>query len=286
MTKALVTTDPQQFALSLPTKEEILDIFQENMEGVEFRCEQVKIPSGGGIVWEIVDEDGNTDTAKELVGAIIDHHPANGYWPEEFSGKNQPPDCSSMDGITGTGVVINGAKHTNCAICPYNQFKSDPKGGNGKACKNMHRVYLLPENTVFPLLITLPPTSLGAVKDYVRRLTNKLRKLTGVVTKITLEKDKNDGGIQFSRAVFGRVGDLSKEDALKMAEHGKVLKPYLRKIGLTNDDYNVSEEVVGGGGCSSVSASAENYPDHSGPTIDVPAQPSASTPGDDGGKAW
>lgn len=292
--KALVATDPQQFAITLPTKEEILEIFQENMEGVEFRCERVKIPSGGGIVWEIVDEDGNTDTVKELIGVIIDHHPANGYWAEEYSGKNQPPECSSMDGVTGTGIVINGAKHTKCATCPMNQFKSDPKGGNGKACKNMHRAYLLPENTVFPLLITLPPTSLGAVKDYVRRLTNKLRKLTGVVTKITLEKDKNDGGILFSRAVFGRVGDISKEDAQKMADHGKVLKPYLRNIGLTNDDYSTGEDAAGGGGGSSAGSgsgsggsSVDDLPDYSGPTIDVPGQPYADYPGDDsGGKAW
>jgi len=298
---AVATTTPGQFALTLPTKQEIAEIFAENMEGVVFQCERVKIPSGGGVVWEITDDDGNTDTPKELLGVIIDHHPANGYWAEEYSGKNQPPDCSSMDGVTGTpGVNINGVVYKNCATCPMNQFGSDPKGGAGKACKNMHRVYLLREETVFPLLVTLPPTSLSAIKDYVRRLTNKLKRLSGVVSKITLEKDKNEGGIQFSKAVFARAGELDKAEAQKIAEHARVLKPYLRQIGLTNDDYNV------GSGPSSA-ADVDDLPDadssgtsgagFTGTTIDVPAGGStggsggsggdqSAQGGGDAGKAW
>jgi len=285
---ALATIDTSKFALALPTREEIAEIFQENMEGIPFQCERVKIPSGGGVAWEITDDDGNTDTTKELLGVIIDHHPANGYWKEKFSGKNQPPDCSSMDGVTGTGININGAVYKNCATCPLNQFGSDPDGGAGKACKNMHRVYLLREGTVFPLLITLPPTSLAAIKDYVRRLTNKLKRLSGVVTRITLEKDKNEGGIQYSKAVFSKAGELSKEEAQKIAEHARVLKPFLRQIGLTNDDYNTEESGASAGAGASVD-SLPNAVDSApaGPTIETTGRVMDS-PGmfDDDGKAW
>lgn len=289
---AVATTTGAQFALTLPDKQEIAEIFAENMEGMSFQCERVKIPSGGGVVWEITDDDGNTDTAKELLGIVIDHHPANGYWAEEYSGKNQPPDCSSMDGVNGApGVNINGVVYKNCATCPMNQFGSDPKGGAGKACKNMHRIYLLREETVFPLLVTLPPTSLAAIKDYVRRLTNKLKRLSGVISKITLEKDKNDGGIQFSKAVFARAGELDKAEAQTIAEHAKVLKPYLRQIGLTNDDYN-TEGTAGGGVGSTSAADVDDLPDadggntgFTGTTIDVSGDSSAQGGGDTG-KAW
>lgn len=294
--KALTITDPQQFALELPTKQEIAEIFAENMEGVPFQCERVKIPSGGGTAWEIIDDDGNSDIAKELLGVVIDHHPANGYWKEKFSGKNQPPDCSSMDGVTGTpGVNIQGIVYKNCATCPLNQFGSDPDGGAGKACKNMHRVYLLREETVFPLLVTLPPTSLSAIKDYVRRLTNKLKRLSGVVSKITLEKDRNNDGVEFSKVAFARTGELDKAEAQKIAEHARVLKPYLRQIGLTNDDYNTEGGAGTGGGNVDVEG-VDDLPDadgagqggmggFTGTTIDASGDQSAQGGGDTG-KAW
>lgn len=243
----------ENFALALPDKQEIMEIMAENMEGVDFRCERVKIPSGGGIAWEVPNEDGEPDTVKEITGVIIDHHPANGWWKEEYSGEANPPDCYSMDGITGIGNP--GGK---CATCPLNQFGSATKG-KGKACKNMRRIYILRENEVFPLFITVPPTSLGSFKDYSRRLTNRLRRITGVLTKLTLEKDKNDDGIVYSKVAFSRVGDLPKEQAAAIAGHASVLKPHLRQIGLTDEDYNVPE------------TSGDDVGDFAGATIDVSA---------------
>lgn len=274
MSKSLVPVEPVNFAVTLPDKQEIMEIMQENLgEGIPFSFERVKMPSGGGLAWEVTDEDGNSDSVKELVGIILDHHPANGYWKEKFSGKNQPPDCSSMDGITGTD---NQGKQRSCATCPMNQFGSDPEGGNGKACKNMHRVYLVREGEVFPLLITLPPTSLGNFKDFVRRLTNKLKKLTTVVSKVTLEKDKNDGGIVYSKAVFSRLGDLDKAVAHQMSEHAKVLKPYLRQIKLTDEDYNAPAQ--GNDGDSVSDAQFDEAMGFNGQTVDVP--------GTEENKAW
>ncbi len=231
---ALMAADTGRFTLGLPSKQEVAEVFAENMGGIPLQCEVVKIPSGGGVTWEITDDDGNVDTAKEIVGIIINHHPMNGYWRDEFSGKSQPPDCFSVDGVVSTGINIGGIVYKDCASCPLNQFGSAQGGGAGKACKNMHRIYLLREGTVLPLIINLPPTSLTAIGDYVRRLTNKLKRLSGIVTRIALEKDKNEGGIQYSKATFSSVGELSREEAQKIAEYARALKPFLRQISADN----------------------------------------------------
>ena len=47
---------------------------------------------------------------------------------------------SSHDGKQGVERETGEIK--DCALCPYNQFGSDDKG---KACKNVHRVFILRE---------------------------------------------------------------------------------------------------------------------------------------------
>lgn len=239
--KVLATTGEKAvFDISfLPDKEEIIEVMQENMEGVDLKFERIKVPSGGGVVWEIPNEDGEWDTVKELVGVIIDHHPVNAYWSKEFTGESNPPDCSALDGVNGEGNP--GGK---CAVCPKNKFGSDPRGGKGKACKNLHRVYIVREGEIFPYLLAVPPTSLDNFRTYVRRLTSKMRRISSVLTKLTLVKDKNEGGIVYSKIVFSRAGDLDRETAKKMAEYAKIMKPYLRQISITDEDYAVETEAT------------------------------------------
>lgn len=216
----------------LPDIKDIQEVMESNMEGVDLKFERLKVPSGGGVVWEVSNEDGDYETVKELVGIIIDHHPVNAYWEKEFSGESNPPDCSALDGMRGEGNPGG-----NCASCPKNQFGSDPRGGKGKACKNLHRVYIVREGEIFPYLLAVPPTSLDNFRTYMRRLTSKMRKTTSVLTKLTLTKDKNDGGIVYSKIEFRRAGDLDKETAQKMTEFARVMKPYLRKIAISGEEY-------------------------------------------------
>jgi hypothetical protein len=39
-------------------------------------------------------------------------------------------------------------QHTDCATCPKNQWKSDPEGGKGKACKNTRRLALIAADVI------------------------------------------------------------------------------------------------------------------------------------------
>lgn len=305
--KALTTTEPQQFALAVTDLSELREVMQENMgEGIPFKFERVKIPSGGNLAWQIPSEDGGKPKISESIeGVVIDHHAINAYWKKKYTGEKNPPDCASADAITG--IDQEGRPHS-CLICPMNQFGSAPpdEDGNeskGKACKNIRRVYLIREGEIFPVLVALPPGSLENFNDYIRRLTGKVKRLTAVKTKITLDEAVNSGGIKFSKAVFVREGDLNKESAKSMAELAKYMKPFLRQIGITEDDYATGDSAAGGGtGNKSVDAEGiDDLPDadtsgagFTGTTIDVPSggslgDSSAQGGGDTGtdpGKAW
>lgn len=194
----------------VPMSEDIAQMLTEELDGMgQVPFDAVKIPSGGGLSFELSGDDpDNPETAQTLTGVIVHHHPVNVYWEHDFDGAGGLPDCSSPDGKHGinakTGEVLD------CASCPYNQFGSGK--GNSKACKNTHRVYLLRENEPLPILLTLPPTSLRAFKDYLaKRLIMKGKRSTDVLTSIKLKREKNADGIAYSACVFTKAGDLTPD---------------------------------------------------------------------------
>lgn len=226
---------------ALTQSEEALEVMQENLEGMEgeFKFDKVKIPSGGGISFELIDEAGEPNPVKELRGVTLDYYPFNAWWHDEFGGEKNPPTCSSMDCKFGTGSPEHGiAPGQACAACPKNQWGSDPKGGKGKACKNMIRVYMLQEGSVFPVLLALPPTSIGGWKQYIQRLTNKLLPYYGVVTLARLEKDKNETGIEYSKVVFAKAGDLTKAERKAIKDYAQTMRPAMRAVAIDSTEYN------------------------------------------------
>ena len=224
---------------------EIAEAMKEEMDGLgSVPFDRVKIPSGGGIAFELPGEtDEDTETATELVGVILYHHPVNAYWKEKFEGGNEQPDCSSQDGKQGIDRETGECK--DCSTCPYNQFGSD---GNGKACKNVHRVYMLREGNPVPIILSLPPTSLKFMRDYIsKRILLKGMRCYHAVTKITLKKEKSAGGITYSRAAFSFVEKLSPEQISAAEAMANSIKQTDRNIDVDGADYATATPAAGDG---------------------------------------
>ena len=185
------------------------EVFAEELDGLTPSFERIKIPAGGGLAYEVPGEDPDSpDSVKEFKAVILYHHPINCYYEEEYTGGNNPPDCGSMDGKVGieaeTGIV------KSCADCEFNKFGSAKNGG--KACKQKRRIYLLREGEALPTILSLPTGSLGEFSKYVMRLLSKGKKTNGVVTKFTLKKAQNSGGINYSQTVFAVDRELTAEE--------------------------------------------------------------------------
>lgn len=220
---------------------EIAEAVAEEMEGLgTIPFDRVRIPSGGGLAFEIPGEDEeNPESATELIGVILYHHPVNAYWAEKFSGANEQPDCSSFDGKQG--IKRGTGEIKDCSNCPYNQFGSD---GAGKACKNVHRVYLIREGSPVPLILSLPPTSLKYMRDYIaKRILLRGMRCYDAVTKITLKKEKNANGIAYSRAAFTFVGKLTKEQSAAAAAMAASIKQTDKNIEVDDADYNTEGQA-------------------------------------------
>src|SRR5690606_12876447 len=219
--------------------------FMEELEGLEVTFDRVKIPSGGGLAFEVPVDDDETDTVKEIVGVVVDHHRVNAYWPNIYSGQGQPPACSSMDGKIGVAPPESEVEwaggQQSCATCPFNQWGSDEGGTGGKACKNMVRLYILREGEAFPLMLTLPPTSIRNWSNYLaKRVLARGLRPHQVVTRIGLKKEQSRGGITYSQATFKLAGLLPEDVQQRMATYAQGIKSVTRGLGITGEDYDTT----------------------------------------------
>ena len=243
-----VATQESSFDLpALTNQEEAMEIMADNLAelGGNLKFDKVKMPSGGGLSFEVINEDGEAEPVKEIIGVVLDHYPINAYWESEFTGEKNPPDCSSYDSQTGT-IMMDGKEvgKRACADCPHNQWGTDPKGGKGKACKNMVRVYVLQEGCAFPILVTLPPTSTGNWRDYMKRLAGRMKSVYGTVTKIKLEKDQSKpnedgkgGGITYSKAAFSKADELTREERMAIKAYAAQLRSSMRTVAIDGGEY-------------------------------------------------
>lgn len=214
---------------------DLAEAVAEEMDGLgSIPFDRVKIPSGGGLAFELPGEDEeDAESATELIGVILDHNPVNSYWVNKFTGGNEQPDCSSFDGKQG--VVRETGEIRSCETCPYNKFGSD---NAGKACKNIHRVFMLREGSPVPLILSLPPTSLRYMRNYIaKRVLLKGYRCWQVLTKITLKKEKSKDGITYSRAAFTFLDALTQEQAQQAAAMRDMVKSIYRTIDINAEDY-------------------------------------------------
>lgn len=230
--------------INLPAlNKERLEAVQEEMEGMDPSFDRIRIPSGGGIAFEVPGEDPeNPDSEKEVYGVILDHHAICAWWATEYSGENNPPDCASIDGIVGVSRETGEKKA--CASCPKNQYGSAAEG-NGKACKNMRRIYFAKPDYMFPMLLVLPPTSLKNFANYIKRsIVGKGRRSCEVLTRFSLAKDRNAGGIVYSKAVFAPAGMLPENIQEQVKAYAQEIKAFTRTIEVSTEDYGVTEVVT------------------------------------------
>lgn len=243
---ALAVLEQNNFDL-IPMNVDLKEIISEEMDGLgAVPFDVIKIPAGGGLAFELPGESEDTPiTAPELVGIIVDHHPINAMWGTSYNGSNNPPDCSSFDGKVGISALDGEIRQ--CASCPFNQFGSDPNGGKGKACKNMHRIYVLMSGQVIPMLLILPPSSIAAWRSYLgKKIVIKGKRPWMVLTKITLKKEKNEGGITYSQAVFSKVADLTPAECETIRPMIEGFKAMTRSMAMQGFVEMSAEEMAAG----------------------------------------
>ncbi len=205
----------------------VTQAISENMgpSGItEFDLQRITVPSGGGTFWKIPTLEG--PKAEPLLrGVIVFQRDIRAYWkvPLEKSGGGTPPDCSSLDSITG-----NGKPGGLCHNCPLAQFGSDDDK-RGQACKQAKQLFILRGENLLPEVVSVPATSLKNAKQYLLQLSNAGIPYWAVLTELTLTEAKNAGGLTYSRINFKFAGKLDAKTQVAAQKYGEMLRPMLVK---------------------------------------------------------
>lgn len=235
-TTALAVLNQAGYALAKFSPEQLREAVLANFGGDDLTpndLDRVRIPAGGGKAWAVPGLEGEEDMAKTVEGVIVMYRPARAYWSQSLdeSGGGSPPDCTSPDGKMGAGTP-GGV----CGTCPMNQFGSEAKSGRGKACKEMRLLFLLRPQSLLPLVMVLPPTSIKPFKKYLQRLTSAAIPYCKVQTAIGLEDAQNRDGIKFSAATFKMINQLDEGSAAHVAAYAESMRKAFESVAITAED--------------------------------------------------
>jgi hypothetical protein len=186
------------------------------------QLERLRIPAGGATNWEIPDMMG-PQSAKVLNGIIVYHAPTRIFWRDAYTGAKKRPDCWSPDAITGIGDPGG-----SCDLCEFAQWGS-ARFGKGQACKAQRNVFIVREEEMLPLVLTLPPTSLRDFDGLMLKLSSRGLPHYGIIVEFSLKRVEREGVPAYSQALFRAVAPLERQQIDRMAEYYEVMVPILRQ---------------------------------------------------------
>lgn len=227
---ALATPDSnepgQYLALNRPL-DELEQILADNIgdeEVSEFDLPRIKVPSGGGSIWQVPKAGGGVQGVDTLEGIIVAFKRTRAYW-DPNAPKGSLPQCKSNNAVVGVGDPGG-----SCKTCPHAQFgtatndRGEPAAG--QACNSKEIWFMLRTDSFLPTAIALPATSMKAAKAYrISQLGSVGMSFAGVVTSIKLEQGTSGDGIDYSRIVptIGRV--LTAEEAAAAQAYAARFRP-------------------------------------------------------------
>lgn len=162
--------------------------------------------------------------ALEVVLVKASPHISKVWYEQGYTeGSNAPPDCWSVNGIAPDPASPKLQSRT-CAGCKWNAWGSSrTQGGSGKGkdCADSKRLAIVPAGDIpnevhgGPMLLRIPPASLGDVLAYANNLAQMGIPYNAVVTELSFDLQA-----EYPKVQFKALRPLSDADYAKVEELG------------------------------------------------------------------
>ena len=265
----------------------------ESKETVEGLCEElaltglrlfdltrVVVPSGGATTNFNVREFDLTTPTQEIIGVITITHAKQKKWYRDPYGvgmQKGPPQCSSTDGVHGIGDrTLAGGQYPKddpevvheCETCAYNTFgtkRSTQSPGTktrGKECTDFIRLIVFKRDSLVPIAVVIPPTSLVSFRQFCVGVMGKGLKLHEIETRISLSAPH---GAQVATMMFRPMSVLPKTESDAFKKIQGDLAPFfakdLRSAISMSDPSDVGEREVSAENVASKSTAESHTPE-------------------------
>ena len=246
-----MSKDENQLALYLEPKSglpaELEEELKANLEGVEFSFPQIKILHQETQKFQMPDD----TVVSSFEGILLDTNRINAYWKISYdeSGGGTPPDCFSLDGVTPAEGCER--QSDRCVTCPLggkdsfgSEVKKDGSRGRGKACKNMKRLHIMLAGHQEPFRLTLPPSNLKVIDQWIQGMTTAGYSFRYWVTKFSLHKDHSQDGVAYSKIRLERQFEIADtpEKKTQMRELWNKWKPDMREQAILFNEYQGADD--------------------------------------------
>lgn len=215
---------------------------------------------------ETVVTDENNEAVAGLEFVLIKASPnlSKIFYAEQYAeGNTEAPDCFSNDGIKPDSSVVN-PQAPSCDGCKHNQWGSriTESGKKAKACHDTRRVAVVPagdlKNELYggPMLLRVPPASLGDLAMFGKAVSQKGLPYCGIITRLSFDLDA-----AYPKLKFKAVRALTEDE-------GQVIADWLtegdaiRRITETDNEFSQAAAVVAS---PTVDAEFEEEPDTPAP---------------------
>lgn len=184
---------------------------------------------GTTTVLERFDAQGRRDGFVPFLDVVIllaaTHHSKVYYAKNYQDGDDDVPDCWSTNGAAPDQAAPK-PQSPICATCKWNEFGSrvnQATGSKGKACSDTRRMAVVPfadiENVSLggPMLLRVPPASLGAVGEYSDMLKANAAPYSAIATRIGF--DPSEAYPKMTFEPIAALTDDQMRQVLKMQDH-------------------------------------------------------------------
>jgi len=214
---------PRALSVSKEAIDAVQEAFAVNVAGgslSEYDLPRIKIMSGAPL-WLVPSLEGE-ETAPRIEGVVVFSRDARIYYQSTEIG-NVPPDCFSSDGITGKGKPGG-----RCAECPLARWDSTDSGA--QACKQVKQLFMIRGDSMFPEVVSLPPTSVKSARQFLVKLTTQGIPYFKALVAIELEKAENAQKKPYGRAVFKFLRRLTAEENERALEFHKLCQDFAVEV--------------------------------------------------------
>lgn len=210
------------------TSDSVQDLIEQNIAGEDVVISdfpRVKMSGKVFMVPTLDDPDG--EARKELSGVVIHTHMSRGYWSQPYGEGDDDPDCSSPKADAGTPRSDDTDLNYGgvCSECPMSQWGT-ALIGKGQACTLSRIVYLLMTGDNLPVVLQIPPTSLGVFKSFGFGLTQVGLMHWQVEVALGVERVTKNG-IDFSKLTIRKSRSLSDVEQEMVANYRGAIVPHL-----------------------------------------------------------
>jgi hypothetical protein len=214
----------------------------QEMKGLPISYPRIEMIHGKNAAFNFV---ATQDIVKGFSAVLIYVDSSRVWWPQRFGAAGSEggfPKCFSRD-LVKPDPEGEMKQAETCGSCAQNQWKSavntDGSQGRGKACKEVRRLFFIPEGHMTPHWMAVPPSSLKSLSSYFVSCRDKgFKKPQEVIMRVSAKTIENADDVEYSELALEMGKAVPETWLAQVASYKKSIEDMINRVNpLSKDEF-------------------------------------------------